>query len=150
MRTSRSIWKRPKTPFCCASLAPVVVRFCPSETANTWKMTTVPMSPISTPTMISTRVKPLASRGNLSLLMVWSSGESGVAHEGDRDVVARRNRLGGLPAQGDRHLAAAGGGRDDRHLGRIGVGARQEGLHLLHPAVRARGAAGGAAGDGVL
>ena len=27
MRTSRSIWKRPKTPFCCASLAPVVVRF---------------------------------------------------------------------------------------------------------------------------
>ena len=69
MRMSRSIWKRLKPPFCCASLPPVVVRFWPSDTAKTWKITTVAMRPISTPTITSTRVKPREARGEVGFLM---------------------------------------------------------------------------------
>src|SRR5512139_2622121 len=122
MRTSRSIWKRPKTPFCCASLEPVVVRFCASETANTWKMTTVPMSPIITPTISSTRVKPRDAREILPFLMMGFPPVLGVADEGDGHVVAGRDRVRGLPAQRDGDLATAGRGRDDRHVRGEGVG----------------------------
>ncbi len=58
MRASRSIRYSEVTPFCCASPAPLVVRRCPSDTANTWNMTTIEMSPISMPTISSTMVKP--------------------------------------------------------------------------------------------
>ena len=46
------------SPVVWASPAAVVLRFSPSETAKTWKMISVAIKPMTTPTINSIRLKP--------------------------------------------------------------------------------------------
>src|SRR5437870_308096 len=105
------------TPFCCASPPLVVVRRMPSDTSNTWKMMTVPMSAMAIATISSTMLMP-ACRA-----LVAIDGR----HDG---VVVHRKPLGGFLGRAPEHFdlhgpALAGGKRADRHFRLGDRGARE-------------------------
>jgi hypothetical protein len=52
----------PIAPALCASLPWTEVRLRLSETDSTWKITRIPIKPITSPTRISTRLMPRAHR----------------------------------------------------------------------------------------
>src|SRR5690606_30530352 len=117
--TSRSSVVRPMMPVTCTSLPAEAVRLRSSEVASIWKMTMMPIMPISTPTMISTRLKPACPRRAGAVCLRDSE------YIGDHLVPAPCRVLRGLPAHGDRDAVEVG--RGNRDLLHAGGGAEQAG-----------------------
>src|SRR5262249_200892 len=127
LRKSFAIGYSAMAPFCCASPPLVVLRLMLSETSNTWKMTTVPISAISMATSSSMRLKPRLSLGARIVRMAGSVGED----RRDGRVVVRRRTVRDLFGRAPEDLDLYGGSlpgryRDHRHLGRRNGRAREQ------------------------
>src|SRR5688572_2029206 len=132
-RTSRSIVNNASVPLVCASPPEVVVRFWPSNTANTWKIARLAMMPIADATRISIRLRP-RERARWRMLVIAVGrliGRSPVdVRHGNVLVPLRRPRQ--LPAHCDGDPAP--GHVNDREIGAGGY----SGKRLLdggHPVV---------------
>src|SRR5664279_4337519 len=93
---SRSMLNNASVPATCASPPALVVCVCLLQTATAWKIATTPISPIATPTRISTSDRPSARRlGNED---GWPRMSVDVGHQ---RVAAPRAVARGPPAQRD-------------------------------------------------
>src|SRR3982751_3353452 len=112
--------KRASVPATWASPPALVVCVCLVQIARAWKIATMPIRPIATPTMISTSVKPRERRRCAGAMQARMSRSVDVGHQ---RVPAPGAVAGGLPAQGD-HDAVEGAGavHEDLLVRRGGAG----------------------------